>query len=336
MKISRSLVSIFALSILFGTFLYNSVSAEAASSNSAQGMQVSPTLVELNAAKGKTYNLTIKVTNVTNSNMQYTSSVADFSAANETGTPKITVDENLSSASSIRTWASLDSKFTLATQKSKTVIAQITIPDNAEPGGHYGVLRFSGAAPQIENTSTGVGLSASAGVLVLIKVDGDITEKADIASFYSSNSNQKQNSIFESAPVGFITRIKNTGNVHIKPFGNIEIRDMFGSVVKTIPINSDKTNVLPKSTRLFESKTDSSWMFGVYTANLSLGYGTKGQALTSTVTFWVVPYKIILAILFVLSSIIFVISRLLKVYKRNIIRNLKNETTIKKKTGRKG
>lgn len=317
-----------ALAVLLSLSLFEPASAQADTVGAAQGMQLSPTTVDLSAARGKTYNITINVMNITNSDMLYTSSVADFSAADETGSPKITIDSNLPTTSSIKNWVSVDSQFNLKSQTSKTLIAKITIPNDAEPGGHYGVLRFSGSAPQVENT--GVGLSASAGVLVLIRVEGDTIEKAETASFFTAKDG-KQTSFFESSPIAFTTRVKNTGNVHIQPFGNIEISDMFGSVVKTLAVNEPKSNVLPNSIRKFESKTNNIWMFGKYTANLSIGYGTTGQAITNTITFWVIPYKIILAGLFIIATILYILSKLLKAYNKRIIQKSKNEETATKK-----
>jgi hypothetical protein len=323
--------------IIFGFIAITSVlaiipvNAQAASTNTAQGIQISPTLVDLNAARGKTYNITLTVTNVTASDLVYTSSINDFNAADETGSPHIILDSKLPATSSIITWMTTAHQFTLAAHKAMVVNAQITIPNNAEPGGHYGVLRFSGAAPELE--STGVGLSASAGALILVRVDGAITEKASLVSFYTSQTQQgAQTSFFENGPISFITRIKNDGNIHIKPVGNIEVRDMFGNLVANLPVNNDKSNVLPNSIRRFDNaKLDNKWMFGLYTVNLTLGYGTTGQAITSTINFWVIPYKIVITILLALATIIYILIRLVKVYNKRIIERAKNESSTKNK-----
>ena len=307
--------------------------AESSSANAAQGLQISPALVELNAARGKTYTVTLRVTNVTASDLAYSTSTNDFNAADETGTPHILLDSTLPPAVSIKSWIAAVPSFTLQAGKSQVINAQVTIPNDAEPGGHYGVLRFSGSAPELQDT--GVGLSASAGVLLLIRVDGDITETASLASF-TSESNGKQSSFFENGPLTFVTRIQNTGNIHIKPVGNIELRDIFGGLVTTLPVNADKSNVLPSSIRRFETTYANKWLFGRYTANLTLSYGTHGQAITNTISFWVIPYKLILGGLFVLGTVVFILSRMVKVYNRHIIAKSKNENTTKnKKTANK-
>ena len=330
-KISLSII----VALFAGLFFANYASAESTAANSAQGIEISPTLVELNAAKGKTYDIKLKITNITTSSLVYTPSVDDFTATNETGTPHIITDSTLPATSSIKTWVQPIQSFTLKSRESVDITASITIPENAEPGGHYGVIRFSGGTPEID--STGVGLTASAGVLLLVRVDGSITEKAEVASFYTAKSGN-QSFFFEDSPIEFVARIKNDGNIHIKPIGSIEIRDIFNNLVTTLSVNADKSNVLPNSTRRFDSQYSKDWMFGRYTANLTLGYGTNGQALTSTVSFWVIPYKIILAGLFILATIIFIFSKMIKAYNRHIINKSKNEENKKqsKRSNKKG
>lgn len=320
--------------ILLSLYHVNFVRAISTAANSDQGIEISPALVELNAAKGKEYNITLKVMNITSSNLTYTPSVADFEASDdETGSPQITTDNNLPDTISIKTWISEIPQFTLSKRQSKTIIANISIPNDAEPGGHYGVLRFTGRAPELQDN--GVGLAASAGLLLLIRVDGKITEKADLAEFYSANIDGKQSSFFENGPIMFVSRIRNVGNIHIKPVGNIEIRNIFGGIVANLPVDAEKSNVLPNSIRRFETNLDKYWMFGRYTANLSLGYGTTGQAIVSTITFWVIPYKLIIIGLFISITLIFILVRLIKVYNRHIIAKSKNEKTIKNKKERK-
>ncbi len=319
---------------LLGVMATAPVGAQASNANAAQGLQISPTRVELNAARGKTYTIKLNVMNVTASDLVYTSSVKDFTAKDETGSPFIVQVSTLPATASIITWVDAVPKFTLHSRQSREIIAQIVIPNNAEPGGHYGVLSFSGSAPELD--TTGVGLSASTGLVILIRVDGAITEKASLASFYSAH-NDKQASFFENGPITFVTRIKNQGNIHIKPSGSIELRDMFGGTMASLPVNKDKSNVLPSSIRRFEADYDKSWMFGMYTANLTLGYGTNGQAITNTITFWVIPYKIILVGLFMLITFIYILTRMMKVYNRRIIAKSKNENSnkIKNHTNKK-
>lgn len=332
-KLLKTIFTLSLVAVSVFASLSQSVSAQSTNLNAAQGMQISPALVELNAVRNKTYTINLNILNVTAYDLDYSVSIEDFSASDETGSPKILIDEALPSSISMKDWFSHIEKFKLNARQSQKISFNINIPDNAEAGGHYGVLRFSGTAPEIE--STGVGLSASAGVLILVRVDGDVKEEANLASFLAS-SNGKQPILIESGPITFITRIKNIGNVHVKPVGNIELRDIFGNLLETMPVNENKSNVLPNSTRRFESEYKKTWMFGRYSASLTLGYGTTGQAITKTIHFWVLPYKLILSIVLIGATILFILSKILKMYNRHIIEKIKNEEAKnKKKTNKK-
>ncbi len=310
-------------------FAAKAVNAQTAGQGAAQGLEISPALVQTPLlVKGTTYTIKLNVTNVTASDLVYKASVDDFAAKDESGTPQILVDSKLPPSASIKTWVSTPDSFSLKSHESRTITADITVPSDAEPGGHYGVLKFSGGAPQVEQT--GVGLSASAGVLLLVRVDGLITEKASVASFYTANSD-KQTSFFEKSPITFVTRIKNEGNIHVEPVGSIELRDTFGNLVKTMPVNNDKSNVLPNSIRRFDTTFDTGWMMGHYTANLTLGYGSTGQAITATTSFWVIPYKLLLVVILVIVTLVYVLSRLVKSYNKRIIAKAKNENSAKNK-----
>jgi len=330
MRIARNISKLSLFIAVVAVLTSINVHAQSSSANAAQGLQISPTRIEINKAeRGKTYNISVKLVNVTASDLFYKPVVKDFGAANETGSPRLFIDTKMPRTASIKSWLSVIPDFTLKSRESKTINASITVPVDAEPGGHYGALLFSGTAPELN--TTGVGLAASNGPLILVSVgsDKDIVEKAELASFYAAGkSDGKASFLFENGPISFITRIKNTGNVHVKPNGAITLRDMFGNTVASISINKDmKDNVLPKSIRRFDqAKYGKSWMFGLYTADLALAYGSQGQAITSTISFWVIPYKIILATLFVLATIFYILSRLIKVYNKRIIEQSKNET----------
>ncbi len=321
-------LSLFVTLVLGLITTSGAATAQSSDANAAQGLQISPASVELNAEKGKTYTLKIKILNVTGSDLVYASSSHDFGAQNETGSPRILTDGSLPASASVRSWISSINQFTLRGHESRDLNVTVTIPSNAEPGGHYGILSLSGRAPEMNNP--GVGLTASTGLLILIRVDGPINEKVSLASFATEKNGQHQ-SFFETSPINFVTRLKNEGNVHVKPAGTITIHDMFGGLVASLPVNEKLGNVLPGSIRRFEAELSKDWMIGRYSADLTLGYGTTGQAITNTIGFWVIPYKLILGGLLVLSTVVFIFSRMIKVYNRRIIAKSKHENTTKNK-----
>lgn len=280
----------------FGAFTSRPVQAE-----SGQALSISPPLVELKADPGQTVKATIKLTNISSGELLIKTQFNDFGAKNESGEPNIIFDDTGNSAFSLRQWIKSPEPFKIASKASKTLEFPIEVPKDAEPGGHYAVIRFSGTAPEVEDN--GVSLSASIGTLVLLNVSGDVKENASLVDFYAATPNFEKSGFFENGPINFVQRIRNDGNVHVKPTGVVEIYDMFGKHVGSQRVNGDPSSndnppksVLPQSIRRFDEKLDKGWMFGKYEARLTLQYG-EGKTLMSTVTFWVIPYKLIALII---------------------------------------
>src|SRR5690606_31396147 len=99
----------------------------------------------------------------------------------------------------------------------------INIPENANPGGYYGAVRV---VPVSNGLGDGnVGLTASVGTIVLIRVPGPLVEKVSLIEFTSAQ-NGKAKSFFTSGDVSSLIRLKNEGDIHVKPFGKVQVKNM--------------------------------------------------------------------------------------------------------------
>lgn len=293
----------------------------------AQAFSISPPLIELQADPGQTVKATIKFTNVSADELIIKTQTNDFSAKNETGEPNIIFEDVENAAYSLRQWIASPPPFKVKAGESKTVEFPIAVPKDAEPGGHYAVIRFTGTTPELEES--GVALTASIGSLVLLQVSGDIKEIA-ASEFYSAqtlkNGELKARGVFETGPLVLVERIKNGGNVHVKPTGTVEVHNMFGRTVKTVRVNGDPTDpqnvpksILPNSVRRFEQTLNDKWMIGRYTATVKLAYGQGQLPLEQTITFWVIPYKLIVLVLALGAGLYFGLRWIIKRYNNYII-----------------
>lgn len=292
---------------------------------SGQALSISPPLIDTTGDPGKTVNVAIKITNISGGDLLIKNQINDFGAKNETGEPNIIFDDNQTTSYSLRNWVSAPDPFVLSPNQTKSVNFVINVPPGAEPGGHYAVFRFTGKAPELEDS--GVALSASIGSLVLLKVSGDIHEQAKLLDFYSSTPTFVKSAFFETGPVGFVERIENTGNLHVQPTGSIEIFDMFGKKVQTLQVNGDRNDpknqprsILPSSTRKFEQVMGKKWLLGLYSAKLKLTYGQNKLPLESSASFWVIPYKLILIALLLVLVIFFGGRWLIRRYNAHILK----------------
>ncbi len=294
---------------------------------SGQGLEISPPLVDEQVDPGQSIVIDIRVRNITETEVIANGEIDDFVAGDdEDGQPKILVgDSSEPSPYTFKPWVSQIPSLRLAPREIKTAQITINVPQDASPGGHYGVVRFT--AQPVGLDETGVSLSASIGTLVLLNVSGDVRIQGSVEQF-SISQDGKQGTFFEKGPLDFTERINNTGNVHFKPTGTIKITDTFGKEVASLNVNESGGNILPSSIRKFEQTLDKTNMFGRYKAVLSLTYGDN-QTLDSEITFWVVPYKMVLAVLGGLILLILIIVFLLKRYRKHVAEEIHREDDIK-------
>ncbi len=289
----------------------------AATASPGQGLEISPPVIELSANPGQTVTTSIRVRNVASGELIAKGKADDFGAgSDESGQPKLLLNETGATRYSLKYWVQSVPDLTLAPQELKTATVTINVPANAEPGGHFGVIRFTAVPPDVQGT--GVALSASVGTLVLLRVAGPVTDKLSVAEF-SAQQGGKSGGFFEHGPIDFLVRLKNDGTVHEKAQGTIVVSDSFGHKVASLAVNPTGGNVLPGSIRRFTQSLSQKQLFGHYTAKLSLTYVSGAKKLDGSLGFWVIPWKLILLILLGLAVLIYLLKLAIKRYNAYII-----------------
>lgn len=290
-----------------------------------QALEIAPPLMTLNANPGQVIKAKIQLRDITTSKLVVTNEVDDFVANGEDGTPKILLGDDSNNPFSLKNWITALPAFTLSPNQIQSLSLTISVPKNASPGGHYGVIRFTGTPPNVKGS--GVSLSASLGALVLLTVSGKLTHSISIDTFaVSKYEGGKPAKMFQSAPLTFTVRLKNSGNIQEEPTGHIVISDLFGRAVAGVNINVPPRNILPDSTRKFIGTLDKSnlgnkRLFGLYHAKLTVRYGSNNdQTTTAAVTFWVIPWKLIAIIIILLIVAFFGVKYWLKHYKRRVLK----------------
>ena len=324
MKFRRILLSALALAMVFSSIAPVAAGAVENNQGVGQALEIAPPVLNLRADPGATIKSTISLRDVSTSPLVVRNQINDFVAAGEDGTPKLLLEENgdtETSPYSLKDWVQPLPEFTLQPREVNQLPLTIRVPANAAPGGYYAVVRFTASPPGLDGS--GVSLSASLGTLILLRVNGDAKEAMSIEEF-AATKNGSPNWLFESPPINFVTRIRNGGSSHEQPSGQIAIKDMFGNAVANVNVNLSQNNVLPASVRKFEQPLDSSVignkiLFGRYTADLKMSYGTQGQTITESTSFWVIPYRLVgFAILLII--IVIVVARIaLKRYTERVV-----------------
>jgi len=298
--------------------------AYAADAN-GNGIKVSPVRTDVTINPGESKTVTMTVQNVTGSEATFQAIINDFVANTENGEPALILDSSKYAPShSLKRYISTIQNFSLKAGESKNINVVVSIPSSAAGGGYYGAVRF---APASSDGGKNVTLSASVGSIILVRVPGDIKDDMTISSFdvRRGADGVAGSSFFVTNKDLYATiRFRNNGNVHEQPFGKVQLLKG-GKIQQETEINNvtPKGNVLPDSTRRFNIKLDKVSAFGKYTVQGNFGYGTSGQLLTASTTFWVIPLALIVAVIvgiIIVLALIFGLPRAIKAYNRNVLR----------------
>ncbi len=311
-----SITSKLALAAVFGSSLLAPIAlAQTQSTNSSTsvGLEVSAPLYDFTIKPGDNVQDIIKIKNVGPNPTTYYPEVLDFKSNDTDGTPIFLKSGEDSGTYSLAKWISFTKEsVTVNPNASEAFNFNVTVPANAEPGGHYAGILFS--TEPGKTTGTGLSLATKVGSLVLVRVAGSAKEAASIKSF----TTDKQS--YESAKVKFNLLLTNSGNVHIQPKGIVTIRNIFGGTVAAVDVNQIGAKILPTSDRKFAVNwEDPGFKVGYYTATAVLTYGNPAQTMTAQVSFWVLPWKTLLIALALILIIAFLLTLAIQRYNRWVI-----------------
>lgn len=237
-------------------------------------------------------------------------------------------------------WFSQKVKFSLPKETgfSYSFALVVTRKNNPQPTGEGRLLRGSVA------------------VFTLVNVDRPgATRILEVPKFTATKR------VFEYLPATFTVEFKNSGNSIVQPYGNIFVQRGSNDTqpLATLPVNETRGYILPDTTRSLESNwtsgfpayevtkdangaevrslkwnfaNASNFRFGRYTAKLVAAYndGQRDIPLVAEVTFWVIPWKILLGILVVLLLIGAGVWTMVRKFVRTVKRKKQPTTSHKK------
>ena len=285
----------------------------------ALSVTVTPPLFQLTIGPGESWASTVKIVNSNSYDVTYYAQLMDMEASGEDGRSKFipVVDASADPVEQqfgLAQWIHISNDPILVKAGSaQDVPFTVTIPQHAEPGGHYAAILVGTQPLGPQATGTVLKVSSYVSSLLFVRVKGDATESGRIREFITSQE------LYQSPKADFLLRFENTGNTHLRPQGDITIYNMWGKERGKVLINQDSDtnfgNVLPQSIRRFEFSWEGSadpFDIGLYSAVVTLAYGEDGKQNVSSATyFWVIPIVpvaigILSVVLFVLSIIWFI------------------------------
>lgn len=252
---------------------------------------VSPPRTDLEIKPGETLQKTIKVTNTSATELILGAQTIDFIVSDDAGTP-IKVTTEASGRFLASPWFTLEtSELVVPPKETATLTVIITAPNDALPGGHYAGIFFEPKERRGEKKTVSY-TTAQVGSLFALNVEGDIKYDAVIKDF------SVKNYLSEFGPIDFNLTLENQSDTHITPESSITITDMLGRKVE--PIKLDSVNIFPFTSRTLSARWDQIWGFGKYIATVSVVYGPSGAITSRDLPFYIIPYRLIAAIVVVL------------------------------------
>jgi hypothetical protein len=270
----------------------------------ASAITISPAREETTADKGEVLSKSFLIINDQDTDQTLYTSVEAFDSQGESGTPNFTA-----SKTGLPSWVTVTDKVVIKKGERVTVPYTITVPADAEAGGHFAAIFVSTVPPAADQSQVSVG--AKVGMLILLKVTGEIKEGGGVVSF----TLKEDKKMYTSIPLDFSYRFSNSGNDRVKPAGNIVITNTLGGEVAKIDANKNQGNVLPGSTRRFEAKYGEgeapsvsapffdhvsyqykNFALGIYTATLALTFGNGGTS-ESTIRYYMLPWQLLTVVL---------------------------------------
>lgn len=306
--------------------------------SSASALTISPPIAEVSLDPGVQTNVQIKLFNETEKTLTLYTEIVNWSAQDETGTPAFALDEQ---AFGFATWITLnEGPIIVEPLENIALIGSIMPPQDADPGGHYAAIFFSENPPNTEGGGQ-VAIGSKVTALLLGEVAGDIQAEGRIRSFTTD-------SFMNRLPVDFALRFENTGNIHLRPTGSITISNIFGGTTDSIDVNTTKGATLPGQIRQYsavweknmvddtntgffnEFKNEwNNFALGKYTASASLTSETEEGFIThnAETSFWVIPWRVMIGVVFAIAIIVFFISFFVSRYNTWIIKKAQEHGT---------
>jgi hypothetical protein len=258
---------------------------------------ISPFLQELEVAKGGSVAATIDVTNNSEQGVVLNLSTRDF-LPGDRGEPQFVPDDEYNDVTySLASWIKLESgsRVELEPNETKTIPYTINPPTNAEQGSHYGAILFSMSDGA---TLSGVGITQSIGTIIIVSY-GEARSEGYV------EFSGEPSVVWWNEKIEFANQFVNTGRVHVKPKGEITIKNLFGQEVSTLTINRDASNVLPQSDRTFISDWyPSPYAFGPYFAESVITYGEERLEARNEIVVWVLPIYTLVLLGIILATLL--------------------------------
>ena len=284
-------------------------------------IQVTPATLPVTLKPNTVKKVTVGVRNLSNHSETLTPRLSGFKV--DQRSQKITLDHKV--PANMSAWVTFsDSQLSLKAGESKNLEITYDTPSNV--GFSYtAAITLSRAGEDSAASGTNTSLRGTIAIFNLINIDRPGAKRElTIESLKSSQGT------YEFLPGTFVLTVKNTGNVIDQPAGNVFIQRSAGDAepITTLAINAEGSYILPGNTReitatwkdgfpsyvtkngekhlVWNWRNANDLRFGRYIAKAVLVYndGQRDVPVINSVSFWVLPWRIIIISLILIVVIL--------------------------------
>ena len=309
-----------SISLLIFVFSFFGINNYARASENGFAVQVTPSPLIATLKPGQISALELRINNTGSAKESYKMELRSFSVDADSGK----VDLGNEEPKEVTRFVSFEQP-TFSLEPGQWINQRITVNTPIDAGFSYSfavmVLRDK---MQVSETR-GATIQGSVAVFALLNVDRpDAVRKLDIVEFSSAKK------VYEYLPSTLTLKIKNTGNTIVAPKGNIFISRKYSDTthIDLLQVNASAGNIIPGRTRMLPVEWSNgfpvhttkdgvsrlSWdmsklsklRIGKYSAKAIVIYddGTRDVPVEAVVSFWVIPWKLILGTFVVLALVV--------------------------------
>lgn len=201
---------------------------------------------------------------------------------------------------SVGSWIKMSSSLvTLAPNEKKDITFTVSVPPNTPPGDYSGGIIFENTRPNVQqNKNRTVNIISRIGVRIYASVPGAEQLNLEVKNFKYTVVDNKLHFSFTA---------DNKGVVNIKPYGMLQIKDILGKTIASIPLNDQFDIITPGDEPvLINIPTNLDVpLLNRYTANLAVYYSPTKSAVAS-ISFMPNPWSMYIVVFIMLLLIVLI------------------------------
>jgi len=299
-NIARALFVLMTIAFFMPTFV---------SAQETVSFKISPTIIEEKLEPGSSYDFVMNIQNLGTAEALLYPIARNIISIDDNQRPVYSSTEG-EFQYELASWITYqESQIRLMPGESSMLHFKVAIPADASPGSHMAGLFLSSKPP--EDVKLGSAIALDVGSIIHFQISGEVVQDTRIREFFSEKT------VYGTPGANFTINVENLGNILSRPRGLIDITNMFGKKVASIPVNEDVFGIFPKKSREFKAIWAPEDMhIGRFEAVVALSIeGPEGnQTISRVLQFWILPMKLIMPILGGLLTLIVVVYFLLRLY----------------------